>query len=383
VITREQIISHLKKVIDPEIGLDIVELGMVRDVRVDENTVSLSIALTVKGCPLSATIEGDIHRILKTELGIESVSVSMTSMTREELNGVTEKLQRLRAEQKVPGRAAGMSSGIDKLDRKGIRTVIAVMSGKGGVGKSFVASLLATHLRQEGHEVGLLDADITGPSIAKMFGLRAKPSADENGVIPAQTDLGIKVISMNLLLDSPETPVIWRGPIINGVIRQLFNDVQWGELHYLIVDLPPGTGDAPLTVFQSLPVDGVVIVSTPQDLAFMIVAKAINMAKQLKVPILGIVENMSYVKCPHCGKTIHLYHDSGTQEKALSHGVDFLGCIPFDPTISDLADHGRIEGYTSSEAKELVRAMRTKVASVVQMTSATPIVWSREKSQTK
>src|SRR5208283_3553812 len=213
--------------------------------------------------------------------------------------------------------------------------------------------MLAVELRKQGYEVGILDGDITGPSIAKIFGLSGKPPADASGVFPMLTRTGIKVISMNLLLDTPDSPVIWRGPIINGVIRQLFTDVNWGDLHFMLVDLPPGTGDAPLTVFQSLPVDAAVVVSTPQDLAMLIVKKSINMAKQLNIPLAGIVENMSYMVCPHCSKPIQMFEESGIDQNAKKLGIDFLGKLPFDPSMNRLADQGRIEDYSSPETTEL------------------------------
>jgi len=248
------------------------------------------------------------------------------------------------------------------------------MSGKGGVGKSYATAMLAVELRKQGFEVGILDGDITGPSIAKIFGLSGKPMAGENGVLPKITKTGIKVISMNLLLDAPDTPVIWRGPIINGVIRQLFSDVNWGDLHYLLVDLPPGTGDAPLTVFQSLPVDGAVIVTTPQDLAMLIVKKAINMARQLNIPIAGLVENMSYMKCPHCSERIEMFEESNIEGVANQMKVNFLGSLPFDPAVNRLADQGKIEDYSSIEITEFVSNVRSQVNKLVGLT-ATPISW--------
>ena len=280
----------------------------------------------------------------------------------------------MRSKQKSVGKAPGLSAGIDRLEKKGIQNVIAVMSGKGGVGKSYVTAMLAVELRRQGYEVGVLDGDITGPSIAKVFGLAGKPLADENGVIPKKTSSGIKVISMNLLLDTPDTPVIWRGPIINGVIRQLFNDVNWGDLHFLLVDLPPGTGDAPLTVFQSLPVDAVVVVTTPQDLAMLIVRKAINMARQMNVPIAGMVENMSYIKCPHCSEKIQMFQDSKIEETSKALNVNFLGKLPFDPEINHLADEGLIESYSSAPTENLAIKVRSEVDRLTGLKPA-PIAW--------
>ncbi|MFI5420568.1 MAG: P-loop NTPase, partial [Nitrososphaerales archaeon] len=364
------------EVVDPEIGLNIVDLGMIRGLEINGPSVTIDIALTVKGCPLASTIETDINRVLTQLPDVSQVSVRMSAMTKDELNDLTTRLQKMKSEQKSLGKAPGMSAGIDKLEKKGIQNIIAIMSGKGGVGKSYVTAAIATELRRQGYEVGVLDADITGPSIAKIFGLSGKPFADEVGVAPKITDSGIKVISMNLLLDTPDTPVIWRGPIINGVIRQLFNDVNWGDLHFLLVDLPPGTGDAPLTVFQSLPVDAVVIVTTPQDLAMLIVRKSINMAKQLNVPIAGMVENMSYMKCPHCGDKIQMFEDTDIEAVSKSLSVKFLGRLPFDPKVNKLADKGRIEDYSSEEISQMVRNVKTEVFQLGGIT-AKPIAWKR------
>ncbi|MGI0078416.1 MAG: Mrp/NBP35 family ATP-binding protein [Nitrososphaerales archaeon] len=377
--TKEEVIARLRDVIDPEIGLNIVDLGMVRDVTINGTSVGIAIALTVRGCPLATTIESDINRIVGGMPEVSNVSIQMSSMSKEELNALGSRLQEMRTTQKSVGKAAGMSAGIDKLDRKGIQKIVAVMSGKGGVGKSYVTSMLAIELRRQGYNVGILDADITGPSVAKIFGLSGKPMADENGVIPRETETGIKVISMNLLLDTPDTPVIWRGPIINGVIRQLFNDVNWGDLHFMLVDLPPGTGDAPLTVFQSLPVDAVVIVSTPQDLAMLIVRKSINMVRQMNVPLAGIVENMSYMKCPHCSERIEMFQDSGIEKASKDLNAPFLGRLPFDPKVNRLTDLGQLERYTSVEIEELTRKVKTELVKLTGVT-AMPIAWKKSSS---
>lgn len=374
--SKDEMMTKLREVIDPEIGLNIVDLGMVKNIAISSNKVTVEIALTVKGCPLASTIEKDVTDILGSMKDVESVSVSMTNMSKDELNQLGARLQEMKSQQRTPGKVPGLSSGIDRLDKKGIQTVISVMSGKGGVGKSYVTAMLAVELRRQGFEVGVLDADITGPSIAKIFGLSGKPLADEKGIFPKITKTGIKVISMNLLLDTPDTPVIWRGPIINGVIRQLFNDVNWGDLHYMLIDLPPGTGDAPLTVFQSLPVDGAVIVTTPQDLAMLIVKKAINMARQLNIPIAGLVENMSYMKCPHCSERIEMFEDSNTQGAAEELKVNFLGKLPFDPKVNKMSDEGNIEGYSSEEVARLASEARSQVNKITGLT-AMPLAWKK------
>ena len=221
-----------------------------------------------------------------------------------------------------------------------IKHVIGIVSGKGGVGKSLVTSELAVKLHRQGYKVGILDADITGPSIPKVFGIHEKAVGNDKGVFPAQTPEGIKIISVNLMLDNEEDPVVWRGPVIAGVVKQFWNEVIWGDLDYLFVDMPPGTGDVPLTVFQSLPVDGIVIVTSPQELVQMIVKKAYNMAEMMHVPVLGLVENFSYLKCPDCGKEIKLFGESHIDDVAKELGIPVFGKLPLDPAFAEQADKG-------------------------------------------
>jgi hybrid cluster-associated redox disulfide protein len=248
--------------------------------------------------------------------------------------------------------AKGVPRGM--AEQKGIKHVIAVMSGKGGVGKSLVAGLLAVGLKRRGFSVGVLDGDITGPSIPRMFGVREKPmSADGKTLVPPKSRGGIPIMSMNLILPSEEEAVIWRGPMVSGAIRQFFSDVQWGELDYLIVDLPPGTSDAPLTVMQALPVDGVVLVTTPQALATMVVTKAVKLVKQLGGDIIGVVENMAYVTLPD-GKHLEVFGPSQGLKLVIASNAPLMGKLPIDPAIARDADNGDIENYTSPEADELV-----------------------------
>ena len=221
-----------------------------------------------------------------------------------------------------------------------IKHVIGIVSGKGGVGKSLVTSELAVKLHRQGYKVGILDADITGPSIPKVFGIHEKAVGNDKGVFPAQTPEGIKIISVNLMLDNEEDPVVWRGPVIAGVVKQFWNETVWGDVDYLFVDMPPGTGDVPLTVFQSLPVDGIVIVTSPQELVQMIVKKAYNMAGMMNIPVLGVVENYSYLKCPDCGKEIKLFGESHIDEVASELAMQVLGKMPLDPAYAELADQG-------------------------------------------
>lgn len=241
-----------------------------------------------------------------------------------------------------------------------VKRLVAVMSGKGGVGKSTVSALLAVNLAKAGYQVGILDADITGPSIPRLFGLTEKPGLDEKGVLPVTSSLGIKVMSLNLLLPEETEPVVWRGPLIGAAIKQFWTDVVWGELDFLLVDLPPGTSDAALTVLQSLPVDGVIMVSTPQELAAMIVGKAVRMVERLGLPLIGLVENMSYTLCPHCGEEIRLFGPSKAQEFADSIGTDLLAILPIDHNLICLADSGNIEQY-DLPLNKMVNAVTTKL----------------------
>ncbi|MDY3918973.1 MAG: Mrp/NBP35 family ATP-binding protein [Candidatus Limivivens sp.] len=247
---------------------------------------------------------------------------------------------------------------VDQNIYSDIKHVIGVVSGKGGVGKSMVTATLANLMAARGYRVGILDADITGPSIPKMYGLHGPAQADEEGIYPMLTENDIKVISINLLMPDEEAPVIWRGPIIANMVKQFWSDVIWGELDYLFVDMPPGTGDVPLTVFQSLPVESVVIVSSPQDLVRMIVKKAYNMAKAMNIPILGIVENYSYLKCPDCGKEIAVFGESHIEEIAKELDVELLGKMPIDPALADLADKGEFERAENPYLEQAFQALR-------------------------
>ena len=226
-----------------------------------------------------------------------------------------------------------------------IKKVIAIVSGKGGVGKSLVTAMNAVMMAKKGYKVGILDADITGPSIPKMFGIKGRAMQNEMGILPAETKGGIKIMSINLLLETPETPVVWRGPVIAGAVKQFWTEVAWGELDYLFIDMPPGTGDVPLTVFQSLPVDCIEIVTSPQELVSLIVKKACKMAELMEVSVLGIVENMSYLKCPDCGKEIKIFGSSDTLGVADELGLPLLAKIPIDPNIAALVDDGKFEDF--------------------------------------
>jgi len=227
-----------------------------------------------------------------------------------------------------------------------VKKVVAVMSGKGGVGKSTVTSLLAVSLMEQGYKVGILDADVTGPSIPMMFGKNdAIAKGNSEGITPVKSDMGINLMSINFLLEDKEAPVIWRGPIVTSTVKQFFTDVHWGELDYLLIDLPPGTGDVPLTMMQSMPLDGIVIVTSPQDLVNHIVIKSLNMAKKLNVPVLGLVENMSYYTCKNCDEKTYIFGESQSKEVAKGSNVPFITEIPIDPEMVQLVNQGKIEFY--------------------------------------
>ncbi len=238
-----------------------------------------------------------------------------------------------------------------------IKRVIGVMSGKGGVGKSFVTALLASEMKRCGHTVGVLDADITGPSIPKLFGVKGPAEGDQNGIYPVTSDSGIDIMSLNLLLEKETDPVIWRGALITGTVTQFWKDVIWADEDYLFIDMPPGTGDVTLTVFQSLPLSGIVVVATPQDLVKMIVAKAVKMAQMMNVPVLGFVENMSYLKCPDCGKQIDLFGPSRVKEVSEMFGIDTALRLPLDPVRTAACDEGRVECIREEALEPLLKKL--------------------------
>ncbi|WP_322183208.1 Mrp/NBP35 family ATP-binding protein [Neglectibacter caecimuris] len=244
-------------------------------------------------------------------------------------------------------------------DLSHVKRVVGVVSGKGGVGKSLVTSLLATALRRRENQVAVLDADITGPSIPKCFGLKQRAMSDESGLYPVETKTGIRVMSVNLLLEEETNPVVWRGPVIAGAIKQFWTDVVWGDVDYMFVDMPPGTGDAPLTVFQSLPLSGIVIVASPQELVGMIVSKAVEMAKMMNVPVLGLIENMSYFACPDCGKQFSVFGESHIDEVAAKYGLKVLCKLPIEPKLAAACDKGAIELFEGDWLGEAAALLET------------------------
>lgn len=258
--------------------------------------------------------------------------------------------------------ARGPRGTLQRMEKGRIARVVAVGSGKGGVGKSSVTALLASELRRRGRSVGILDADVTGPSIPKMLGMQGPLVDRGEGIEPAASRAGVAVVSSQFMVEDEQTPVIWRGPLVTRLITQFFGSVEWGTLDYLLIDMPPGTSDVPLTVFQTIPIDGMVFVLTPQDLAALIVKKAMNMARDLHVPLLGVVENMSWVPCPHCGERIDLFGASRVDGVAAEYGIPVLGRLPVAPWISELADGGRLEERSSPEIAALAAAFEDALA---------------------
>jgi len=328
--TEQEIREALTGVIDPELGRNIVELGMVRQVEVDDEQVNITLALTTLACPLKEKIVGDVKEAVRGLDGGLITNVQLVQMRAEERSAILGQ----------PQEEQPLAAAFNEVGR-----VIAVMSGKGGVGKSSVAALLAVALRKSGQRVGLLDADITGPSIPRMLGVHDAPRMSPFGLLPPATPSGIKVISINLLVADEDEAIIWRGPLISSAIKQFWGDVFWDRLDTLVIDLPPGTSDATLTVMQSIPVSAAVLVTSPQDLAGMVVRKAARMVRQLNVPILGLVENMSYVRCQRCGEEMEVFGPSRAQETAEKLGLPLLGRLPLDPELARRCDAGEVELY--------------------------------------
>lgn len=340
-VTEKNIYEALSKVNDPELGRNLVELGMIKDLKVSpDGNVSFTLALTIPGCPMKNQMERDARAALMALPGVKTVSITFGAMSEEE-------------KKKIFANGKPELPKLNKFNQ--VSKVIAVMSGKGGVGKSSITSLLACEFARKKLRVGILDADITGPSIPKLFGL---PSgglrSSEQGILPAVTKLGIKAVSTNLLVPNEDAAVIWRGPMITGAIQQFWRDVLWGKLDVLLVDLPPGTSDAALTVMQTLPVNGVVMVSTPQQLAGLVVRKAASMLKQINVPVTGVVENMSYFPCSESGVRHEIFGPSHLEQLAAAIGAEKWLRLPLDPRVTELGDAGLIEEYQNDEMQGLL-----------------------------
>jgi Mrp family chromosome partitioning ATPase len=329
VIAEEEVRGILSEVLVPGVKRSLVMMNLVREVVIADSKVSVTLASSALSDGAQQWLKEKTKEVVGRLAGVADVQVEFTDLKPAELNQ--------------------------------IQRVIAVMSGKGGVGKSLVAGLIAVALRRQGGEVGILDADITGPSIPKMFGIKERPGGSSTGILPVLSRSGIEVMSFNLLMPQEDEAVIWRGPLISRAITQFWEDVVWGRLDYLVVDLPPGTSDASLTVMQSLPIAGIVIVSTPQDLAAMIVKKALSMAQKMGKPILGVVENMSYLYLPDIDRRIEIFGKSKAEEMAQAAHAPLLGQLPIDPELARLCDEGGIERYSSdvltSLAQNLVPAL--------------------------
>jgi hydrogenase maturation protease len=313
--TQEQIMESLDKILVPSVMRSLVKMNLIRDVKIANHKVDVTLASAALAEDVQKWVKDKIDEALRKSKGVKETNVNFVDGKPKDLNEIS--------------------------------YIIAVMSGKGGVGKSLVSSLVAIALKRQGFEVGILDADITGPSIPKMFGITDRPSGSDSGILPVSSRSGVEVMSINLLLPSEDDAVIWRGPLIAKAITQFWEEVLWGKLDYLIVDLPPGTADAPLTVMQTLPITGIIIVFTPQDLTTMVVRKAVKMAQKMGKPILGVVENMSYLYVPEIDKRIELFGRSRGEEMAHAANAPLLGQLPIDPALAKLCDEGNIERYDS------------------------------------
>jgi ATP-binding protein involved in chromosome partitioning len=351
-LTETAIIDALRHVQEPELGRDIVTLDMVKDVVIDGTDVSLTIQLTTPACPLKDEIESNVQSALR-ELGAGSVDLTWSAMVRRASSAQAENL--------IPG----------------VRNLIAVASGKGGVGKSSVSVNLATALAMEGATVGLLDADITGPNVPLMMGIDGAPAASPTGKIQPLERYGVKVISIQFFVPDGQ-PIVWRGPLVGGAISQFLRDVDWGELDYLVVDMPPGTSDAQLTLAQAVPISGALLVTTPQDVALADVDKALGMFRRLSVPIVGIVENMTAFICPHCGEETEIFGRGGGQRFAQRHEIHYFGGIPLDVKVRQGGDAGipAVAQREPGPAAEVMRELARQVAARMSVRAAreTPVL---------
>ncbi|MEJ2596750.1 MAG: Mrp/NBP35 family ATP-binding protein [Anaerolineales bacterium] len=339
-VSRSEVFQALSQVRHPEIrSRNLVELGMIPEVIVEGTQILVILALPVLDAPVR---QGLVDAIRRTVMGLaDGLEIEVRVMEMNEAQRTVFQ-SALKEELKVSPKPGVC-----------VRRVLAVMSGKGGVGKSSVAALLSSSLRKRGFKVGVLDADITGPSIPKLFGVYQLPIGGPEGILPIESRTGIKLMSINFLLPDEDQPVVWRGPLISRAIQQFWSDIAWGDLDVLVVDLPPGTSDASLTVMQALPLDGIVLVTSPQDLAGMVVRKAANMATGLGVRLIGLVENMNYILCPQCGAKIELFGPSRAEDTARWIGTSLLGHLPLDPQLSILCDEGAIEAYHSPAFEQI------------------------------
>jgi ATP-binding protein involved in chromosome partitioning len=344
-IHEAEVMNALKGVNDPELNRSIVELGMVRDLVIEDGVVSFTLALTVPECPLRDQLTEDARRAVKSLAGVKNVLITLGAMS-----------DRERAAAFGAGEPPPLAAGHNRVQR-----VVAVMSGKGGVGKSLVTGLLASALERAGYTVGVLDADVTGPSIPRLFNVQGPPMGGPQGIEPILSRTGIKIMSINLLMEDEGQAVIWRGPLISGAIKQFWNDVHWGQLDYLLVDLPPGTSDAALTVMQNLPLDGILMVTTPQSLSAMIVRKAVQMAQAVNVPIIGVIENMAGFTAPDTGNHYDIFGPSHAGEVAAVAGAPVLARLPIDPDLASRSDIGAIENVMNAEIDLVIERLANLV----------------------
>lgn len=345
-VNESEVMQALSQVNDPELRRSIVDLGMVRDLVVEDGMVAFTLALTVPECPLRDQLVQDARAAVEALPGVREVLVTPGSMNE------AERAAAFRQDEPPP-----LAAGHNQVSR-----VIAVMSGKGGVGKSLITGLLAAALSRADYKVGILDADVTGPSIPRLFGVHGPVIGGPQGIDPVTSDAGVKLMSINLLLADEGEAVIWRGPIISGAIKQFWSDVHWGYLDYLLVDLPPGTSDAALTVMQSLPLTGILMVTTPQALSAMVVRKAVKMAQTVGVPIVGIVENMAEFVAPDTGARYQIFGPSHAAEVAATAGAPLLTRLPIDPEVASLCDAGEIEKILRPELEPLVESLEHLVS---------------------
>jgi Mrp family chromosome partitioning ATPase len=362
--SRSIVLEALRDVKDPELGMSIVELGLVKKVEVQGQQVQVHIDLTIAACPLKDQIKAGVAEAVAKAVPGAQLALTLGAMTPDELAALRVKLGAQRSEAigkgtGTPGKVGENAGGINLMPKR-VPLIVAVGSGKGGVGKSSVTAQLACALQRLGHPVGILDADITGPSIARIFGSKERPKvkADEPDVIiPVDTAAGVRILSMNLLIPDENAPVMWRGPLINGAIRQLYGNAAWEGVEILLIDMPPGTSDATLTIYQSLPIDGVVIVTTPQALVGMIVAKSISMAKTMRVPIFGLVENLAYVQVPERKEPFYLFGPLKGEGAAKIFDIPYWGALPINPALATACDKGNIETIDAEPVRQMAQEM--------------------------
>lgn len=328
-IIQDEVVKALKGVMDPDLGRDIVSLNMVRDIRIEENRVSFKLVLTTPACPMKARMEADARQAVSSVPGVKEVAIETSS--------------EVPSAKKLP----------EKESIPEVKNTIAVASGKGGVGKSTVAVNLAASLARSGAKVGLLDLDIYGPSIPTMMGVNEPIQMTQGGRMIPIVNYDIKMISVGFVLEE-DAPLIWRGPLVMQIVKQFLKDVEWGELDYLVIDLPPGTGDAQLTLAQTIPLTGAIVVTTPQDISLIDARRAITMFEKIAVPVLGIIENMSYFLCPHCGKKTEIFSSGGGEKTSQKYDIPLIGNIPIDTEIRAGGDAGKPIVISNPESPQSV-----------------------------